>query len=72
MMRLSLALVAVAVAITPALAGGQKNTAPHTTCKGYYYSPGCADRKLSSYQLSHPRKPKEVIKQFYVSKGFGR
>lgn len=72
MTRFLLALGAIAVAMSPALAGGKKNTAPHTTCKGYYYSSECAKQKLSPYQLSHPRKSKAVIKQFYVSKGFGR
>lgn len=72
MTRLLLALGLAAVALSPALAAGKKNTTTHTTCKGYYYSADCAKRTLSPYQLSHPGKSKAVIKQLYVSKGFGR
>ena len=72
MTRLLIALGIAAFAATPALAGGKHIPNTHKTCKDGYYGASCAKRKLVPYSLSHPRKSYAVVKQFYVSKGFGR
>ncbi len=72
MTRLMLALGIVAFAMSPALAGDKKTTTTQTSCTGYSSGAGCAKRKLSSFHLSHPRKSDKVIRQLYISKGFGR
>ena len=72
MTRLLMVLGMIAVATSPAFAGGKKSIHKHAACKGSFHSAACSSRKLSPFYLSHPRKSRAVIKQLYISKGFGR